>query len=458
MEDEQNTIERPRFLRRKSLPLCDLLAPGNLPLFHGSALYYTLSDAEIKCALDRLKKVVGPALKLHMPKLKEWSSLMRKVESDEAKEAISSLVQSAATTLAKDAVKCMKTKVPILTPSVRVSAKLIEEYIDSFDLGCESSDTLWTLIKRSADNLEQRFATWLTKHGIEHWTIDAINKSEILFEDENKQVFYLNENDIRAMTTDDKLVFGVDIKKGTPDFVFVDAKKRRVSIPLKISNDVPEFFATVIELKGHFVFPGLPSDKEDLEKIVDQLRRYDSGFGPTLMLQKWGMAQETLRSIRERVPKVAVITGSLSNLPHFEGEKNPFDVESKGILDRNFKVLGWEGEILRNLSEQGFTYIRSVVCGQAHKNLSAAQRQRLKKRIIEHQWALKKKNDFVDREFGNGLNAWDCRLLDRVLLERSKSLDLEFSAQKMFLAAQESPCIEENIEHDDWEDRTDFSL
>lgn len=86
----------------------------------------------------------------------------------------------------------------------------------------------------------------------------------------------------------------------TPDFLFVDAQGTPVRVPVKLkesSTALADFHATVLEVKGHFILPGLSTNDHDIAKLTRQIGRYHTYFGPPLVLQKHGACEQVLLAL-----------------------------------------------------------------------------------------------------------------------------------------------------------------
>eukprot|EP00615_Pteridomonas_danica_P014933 CAMPEP_0114389092 /NCGR_PEP_ID=MMETSP0102-20121206/8428_1 /TAXON_ID=38822 ORGANISM="Pteridomonas danica, Strain PT" /NCGR_SAMPLE_ID=MMETSP0102 /ASSEMBLY_ACC=CAM_ASM_000212 /LENGTH=505 /DNA_ID=CAMNT_0001546877 /DNA_START=393 /DNA_END=1911 /DNA_ORIENTATION=+ len=170
-----------------------------------------------------------------------------------------------------------------------------EEYSEEED---DMTQAMKDLLKAAGDVLEDRLNKWLENQGIAHWTPSVANSEEDGGGgggmDSNEKVYFLTENDLREEQ------IALDGRpRHTPDFVFVDASRKLVQIPIilearKESRTEPDFWSTVIEVKGHYALPSV-TDDADMIKIANQLKRYVNHFGPTLMLQKRGMTSKMIK-------------------------------------------------------------------------------------------------------------------------------------------------------------------
>mmetsp|Transcript_91597 Transcript_91597/g.261806 ORF Transcript_91597/g.261806 Transcript_91597/m.261806 type:complete len:522 (-) Transcript_91597:468-2033(-) len=319
----------------------------------------------------------------------------------------------------------------------------------------------------SAKCLEDRLALWLEGQGIQHWTPEVAEAAAGAGEGAAvdtaaaEAVYYLTEDDVGEQQEREN-----GSRRHTPDFVFVDANREVVQVPLQIKATPKKaeldrtalFYASVLEVKGHICLPGLGSE-DDEDKIGLQLSRYTEHFGPTMMLQKRAMAISTSMNIYRKAPTAGIVSFDPGYLPETNRVVNPFN---DGATEADATLTQAQSRLLAPGGK--WSAVDGPRCNKAagERAALAALREDIR-RILGKEFGADS-NEPVYNLCSSVFAGWECRLIRKQ--EAVALADLQRKNDEIKAAAIITRAIRkagelrqaafDGEEVDDWETLADF--
>jgi len=315
--------------------------------------------------------------------------------------------------------------------------------------------------------LEDRLALWLEGQGIQHWTPEVAEAAAGAGEGAAvdtaaaEAVYYLTEDDVGEQQEREN-----GSRRHTPDFVFVDANREVVQVPLQIKATPKKaeldrtalFYASVLEVKGHICLPGLGSE-DDEDKIGLQLSRYTEHFGPTMMLQKRAMAISTSMNIYRKAPTAGIVSFDPGYLPETNRVVNPFN---DGATEADATLTQAQSRLLAPGGK--WSAVDGPRCNKAagERAALAALREDIR-RILGKEFGADS-NEPVYNLCSSVFAGWECRLIRKQ--EAVALADLQRKNDEIKAAAIITRAIRkagelrqaafDGEEVDDWETLADF--
>lgn len=497
-----SSLPQPRKVEEmRPLSVYQLMVDSNKLSMEGNTyVQYTLNE-KISSAATSILEAAQPIRPLPSGRIKDLKALHDGCDFDEAKLAVEAFVDTVAqaglrTYLSHQCEACgefgashrykkmerycnrdcemkhkntgkkwrKKTEVtnPLLTGAL--GHKLAQRYAQHA-CGFNKVPLLIDMIHANAKWSEDRVALWLEGQGIQHWSPEAVGGgSDAATAEGNaaEAVYYLTEDDLAEQQERE-----LGHRRNTPDFVFVDAARELVQVPLQIKATPKKaaldasalFWATVLEVKGHIIIPGLDSEEEETDKLGDQISRYSELFGPTMMLQKLAMGINVSKGIYRMAPTAGIVSYDPGYLPESTRMSNPFDdgapAADATLTQAQSRLLAPGGK---------WSAVNSHNCNKAagERAALAALREDIR-RILGKEFGADA-NEPVYNLCSSVFNGWEWRLIRRqeaaAIADIQRQSDLAKAAHVITRAIRKAGEVKQAAfdgeDVDDWETLADF--
>jgi hypothetical protein len=483
-------VPEPRMVHRPPIKIFEIMEKANTAM-DNTSIHFTIKNNIVQKNVALLQGICKPVLRKHDAQLTKWIASAELAHTDEAKEAVYSLAESASCALMDQALSAKLGQTSDRAHSLVLLRQPLHHKVKSIfvnvNLDALRSDderpALEKLLKAHGDWLEDRCRLWLEAQGVRRWSVaaqpdnlDATGAPSV------EPVYYVTENDLRAHQ-----LKALGYEWCTPDFLFVDAQGLPVRVPVTFRKphaaaaaaaamkSPPKFWATVLEVKGHFVVQGLTDDADE-RKVLNQLHRYSDVFGPPLMLQKRGFTEATARAMvskfqssgRPRHLAPGVVTVDINRLPETK-LRNPWACAVPDNYTRDLKYFNIDKTHHRppnsqfpNASQgavlEAWMRVSLDAAGAASQDRALLRQLRSEVRtyLTKHlgQWSA----DGADKYLFEG---WEGRMFASNLV--AGRLAVESAQAQAELAAEAAEAaealaqvvIESEADVEDWEDRED---
>jgi hypothetical protein len=232
-------VPEPRMVHRPPIKLFEIMEKANTAM-DNTSIYFTIKNNAVQKNVALLQEICKPVLRKHDAQLTKWIEAAELAYTDEAKEAVYSLAESASCALMDQALyhKSGSTRshaydLVLLKPPIlqKIKSTFGSDYLNELRSDTERP-ALKKLLKAHGDWLEDRCRLWLEAQGVRRWSVaEQPDTLEATGAPSAESVYYVTENDLRAQQ-----LKALGYEWCTPDFCSSTPKACLFESPLLFTN------------------------------------------------------------------------------------------------------------------------------------------------------------------------------------------------------------------------------